>query len=439
MSLFANLPFALTAVLLSLVGAFIGAIINLGIYQLCYDRRLISPWYKTPENLPQRSWLCRVPIFGWLLLRNESSEFGKWHWIRPMLIELAWAVGLVVLYWWYDQGGLVSGNENISSPPPQTLAIWNSLWFLFHVTLFVLLSIATFIDFDERTIPDWITIPGTLFALAIAAVAPQTKLPTVQSDLVANAVSPLHYGSPLDLPGWHALQNGLWTGLAVIAIWCFALLPGLITTRFGLFKAIQIFIASKWPPRRKTKCNIRVRKRTPTSYHWIIAGVLISTCCFIWFIWQRGGTAWDSLASALLGMAFGGGLTWAVRIVATYAMRMEAMGFGDVTLMAMIGAFLGWQPALLIFGLAPFTSILVALGQLVTTRDPKIAFGPYLCIATGIIVLAWYRIWNEWAAQGIFSLGSWLIWIVCGSLLVGGVVLFIWASIKFRLFGEEEE
>ena len=40
---------------------------------------------------------------------------------------------------------------------------------------------------------------------------------------------------------------------------------------------------------------------------------------------------------------------WAVRIIGTLTLRQEAMGFGDVTLMAMIGAFTGWQSTLLIF------------------------------------------------------------------------------------------
>ena len=46
--------------------------------------------------------------------------------------------------------------------------------FIAHAVLIALMLIATFIDFDEKTIPDWITIPGTLLGLLFAAVWPTT-------------------------------------------------------------------------------------------------------------------------------------------------------------------------------------------------------------------------------------------------------------------------
>ena len=75
------------------------------------------------------------------------------------------------------------------------------------------------------------------------------------------------------------------------------------------------------------------------------------------------------------------------------ALRREAMGFGDVTLMAMIGAFLGWQAAVLTFFLAPFFGLAHALWKLVTylgkrlsgrqssSADRELPFGPYLSMA----------------------------------------------------------
>ncbi len=49
----------------------------------------------------------------------------------------------------------------------------------------------------------------------------------------------------------------------------------------------------------------------------------------------------------------GGGLVWSFRIVASVVMGREALGFGDVTLMAMVGAFTGWQAVWISFFLAP--------------------------------------------------------------------------------------
>ena len=97
-------------------------------------------------------------------------------------------------------------------------------------------------------------------------------------------------------------------------------------------------------------------------------------------------------------MAVGGVAVWLVRIVGSLALGQEAMGFGDVTLMGMIGAFLGWQPALLVFFLAPFTGVLIAVSQWLLTGRKDIAYGPFLCLAA---LLAGRRLGGGLAKLGI--------------------------------------
>jgi len=59
----------------------------------------------------------------------------------------------------------------------------------------------------------------------------------------------------------------------------------------------------------------------------------------------------------------------------------ESMGGGDVKLLAMIGAFLGPQRALLTFFLAPFLAIIVGLYNLISKKDHLIPYGPFLSLA----------------------------------------------------------
>lgn len=66
----------------------------------------------------------------------------------------------------------------------------------------------------------------------------------------------------------------------------------------------------------------------------------------------------------------------------------ESMGGGDVKLLAMIGAFLGWQKALLTFFIAPFLGAVVGIINLTIKKDHTIPYGPFLALAA-LISLFW--------------------------------------------------
>jgi prepilin signal peptidase PulO-like enzyme (type II secretory pathway) len=126
--------------------------------------------------------------------------------------------------------------------------------------------------------------------------------------------------------------------------------------------------------------------------------------------WWMGGTAWESLLSSLVGLAVGGGIVWMVRVIGRYALRREAMGFGDVTLLAMIGVYLGWQACLFVFFLAPFAGLLLGVANWIAHREHELPYGPFLCLAASFVIVQWAAIW-EWASP-FFSIP----WLVPGAL-----------------------
>jgi leader peptidase (prepilin peptidase)/N-methyltransferase len=66
----------------------------------------------------------------------------------------------------------------------------------------------------------------------------------------------------------------------------------------------------------------------------------------------------------------------------------ESMGGGDVKLLAMIGAFLGWQQALLVFVLAPFLGVIFGIPNLLLKKDHTMPYGPFLSLAA-IVAILW--------------------------------------------------
>lgn len=409
-----NLPLELRTAAVFVAGLAAGGFVNWAIYSLAYFPRPISPWAKPPADAPPRQFADRLPVIGWLGLRREASIHGRGFWIRPLLLELALAIGLAALYVWEMDGGLLPQLRGIA--PPQAIDL--HLQFLAHGILIVLMTVATFIDFDEQTIPDRITIPGTLLGLTLAAALPQSLLPIVRN--LPGPPESLLFSSPSDFPASMHTWRGLAIACAGFVAWCAALVPATSTARRGWGKGMQYYFASI------------VRRRYWPKY--LLLAVV--GCLVLATVWAGGGKRWEAQFSAVIGLVLGGGLIWAVRIVGALALRKEAMGFGDVTLMAMIGTFLGWQSTLIVFFLSPAAALFVAGTQWIITRRRDIAFGPYLCLAAVFVIVVWASIWLF--ARDIFEMGWMLQGLLAACLLLMMGLLMLWRLGEQALFGQQQ-
>jgi leader peptidase (prepilin peptidase) / N-methyltransferase len=103
--------------------------------------------------------------------------------------------------------------------------------------------------------------------------------------------------------------------------------------------------------------------------------------------------------SSLLGIVVGGGLLWAIAEGWYRLRKVEAMGFGDVKMLAMVGAVLGVRLVLLTFVLASMLGGVVGVILLATRRADlatKVPFGTILAAAAlvaslyGEGIVAWY-------------------------------------------------
>ncbi len=191
-------------------------------------------------------------------------------------------------------------------------------------------------------------------------------------------------------------------------------------------------------------------------------GVVLATLsgdlqlCHLWVDWnaevpQLQGPyipAWlgrhphlHGLAWSLTGLLFGGGLTWASRALASRLLGQEALGFGDVTLMAMIGAFLGWQATLMVFLLAPLCALAGVLASRLISARAYLPYGPFLSLAALFVLFGWQRFWMFEISlvearpgpgrDGVFAVrrlfGDWQGLLSLAGMLVGGLVLLLGA------------
>lgn len=103
--------------------------------------------------------------------------------------------------------------------------------------------------------------------------------------------------------------------------------------------------------------------------------------------------------ASLIGAALGAGILQAIRIVWKRATGQHGMGFGDVKMLAMIGAFLGWEQVWFVLFVASLAGAVVGVGITVAGRGSmktRLPFGTFLAAAAlvaawwGVPIVAWY-------------------------------------------------
>lgn len=102
---------------------------------------------------------------------------------------------------------------------------------------------------------------------------------------------------------------------------------------------------------------------------------------------------------SLAGIVAGGGILWLIAEIWLRVRKVDAMGFGDVKMLAMVGAFLGIKLVILVFVLSSMLGGIVAVMLIATRRADmatRVPFGTMLAVASlaaslyGDAIVGWY-------------------------------------------------
>ena len=322
--------------------------------------------------------------------------------------QVAAVLGALALWWWEVVAR--------SQLPLDTAAVGAEALvtrYAAHVVLFALLAAASWVDLRHRVIPDAITMPGVLAGLAFVTLAPGALLPiavevprSFAPPLLEPDVLGLAGGLRSTLPAW--LDSApAWTGLAVA-----------LAVFIGWWRGCTApFLEPLAAPG-----SLTAWLREPRNLALVAGIVGISAA------WWHGGMGWHGLITGLAGLAVAAGMIWLTREGASRALGREAMGLGDVTLMAMVGSWLGWQACVLACFIAVFIGLLHGALQLVLHRESELPFGPSLCLGATLVVVAWRPLWTRAAVS--FERPLEMAAVIAAVIGLTAVSLMVWRRIR---------
>ena len=275
---------------------------------------------------------------------------------------------------------------------------WESLLEMIFAS--VMLSLV-FIDARHHLIPNVITYPAIVFSLAAITLRGGWGRPEPSSFGISIIFQSLDHEFP-------ALRAAL-IGFAFIALAAplFRFIDNLDLILFNkYFEWEEMEEEQGIDPKGEIDIDIdSERSQNRVIYSSMIAGLVLAALwafAVIKYSPADGGPfddGYNSLLGGAAGAIIGGGLIWTLRALYFYIRGFEGMGLGDVKMMAVIGAFLGWQS---MFGVMLLGSILgTAIGVALALRARKglrtpLPFGACLGLAAIIIMftskpmITWY-------------------------------------------------
>jgi len=216
--------------------------------------------------------------------------------------------------------------------------------------------------------------PGSHCPSCSIPIAWHDNIPIVSYLILLGRCRRCHVRIPLRYPVVEALNALGYVGL----LWFFG--PSWATAVYGLLYSALLVVAG-------TDLSHKIIPNAVT-FPGIVVG-LISAATILPL----------GLVNGLIGLLVGGGILWFLAWVSPYLFGKEGMGGGDIKLLAMIGAFLGWKPALMTIMVGSLLGSLVGVTLIAThviKREAYIPFGPFLVVGAvvalffGQPLLDWY-------------------------------------------------
>ncbi len=386
------IPAEIWMVFLFALGASVGSFLNVVVYRLPLEMSVVKPGSHCPLCKKAIAWYDNIPIFAWLLLRGRCRHCGAGFSIQYPMVELLTALLFVGLYWVYfraDLRGVLPGFEQGG-------------WLVYggHIVLVCVLLASSLIDAKHWIIPLSVSYLAAVVGVVLSMIWPYWL-----------EVEP---GQLWRLVPYATAKSGA-AGLGA----ALGLAAGLIMLKLGLLKRSFAQLDEAHAKLAETTENgptedpgdlidqsgigINVRREMMLEVGFLSPAVM-GGLIFMWILTAGGGESglsrwWQEiiqqkwlagLLGSIFGFMIGGGIVWATRILGTLSFGREAMGLGDVHLMAAAGAVLGWVSPTIAFFVAPFFGLGWAVARLALQGSREIPYGPFLSMGT-LAVMVFYE------------------------------------------------